>query len=231
MRTSIFNKFASLSESFEKDFKILWSLPEKRRNALIPWVIKIQKVRTSGKKDVEREKAIKEIGGIPNKILIGLQLLSYIYHEWNPTKDTPEKFLKDLSDLSLIPPKKVNEAKNFLLEFLSRIQREDLRRLEDIYSESIIPYYKGTYTLVDCRGIIKNPFGSTPDEDINKYVPKCVSVVPIIIIKLRTHGGHPDSLIFQCDEEDIKRMINHLKSALIDLKETQSFLKKGIGKK
>ncbi len=231
MRTSIFNNFASLDKSFEKDFKILWSLPEKQRNALIPWVIKIQKERTTGKKDGEREKAIKVIDGVSNNILIGLKLLGFIYHEWNPTQDTPENFLKDLGDLSLIPPKKVDEAKNFLLEFLSRIQHENLQRLENIFSQSIIPYYKGTYTVVDYRGIIKNPFGSTPEIDINKYVPKCASVVPVIIIKLRTHGDPPDSFIFQCNEKDVKSIIDQLKSTLIDLKETQSFLKKGIGKK
>jgi hypothetical protein len=224
MRTSIFNKFADLPKEFLEDFDILWKLPKEQRNSLIPNVSRIYKAETAGQTKLQRDKAVTEIGGDPTNLLKVLKLLNYIYREWNPIYDTPENFLKDLAELKLIPPDRAEDAKEFLLDFLSEIQRDNVRRLEKMYAISIIPVFEGVTAVVDFRAVVKQPFGTGLEDKIEDYKPKCLSFVPVIIIKISRDSGLPQTFEFQCEEAGIEMLIEFLQAALKDLKAAKSYL-------
>jgi hypothetical protein len=217
MRTNIFNKFAQLSKEFCEHIELLWELTSEQRKAIIPHVSLVYRTQTIGEKEAATEDAVKSIGGNAANILKLLTLLLYVYGEWNPIFDTPEDFVRDLRDLGLIPEDKAEAAGDFWIEFLSEVQSDNTRRLEKMYASSLLPSYKGCSTLVDFRAVIRNPYGSKPDEKIDDYQPRCVSYVPIVLIQIFRDAGEPRKVEFQCEESDLQLLIRTLEASLKDL--------------
>ena len=120
MRTRILKNFADLPKEFQEDFDSLWQLPEEQRFALIPRVFELSKAATSKESEELIGEIASEIGEDTPTLLRVVKLLNYISGLWNPLWDKPEAFLKDIAELKLIPPEKAEEAKKFLLAFLSK---------------------------------------------------------------------------------------------------------------
>lgn len=227
MRTSIFNKFADLEKEFSEDIKILWNLPEEQRVALIPKVDLLFKSRTSGDMKKIMDQAVSEIDGKTVELLRCLKLLHFIFREWNPISDTPDDFIKDLNELNLLPDKGIENAEGFLLDFFLQVQRDNDRRLQKLYANSILPSYIGCTTLVDFRAIIRNPYGSGLDDEVPSYKPSCAGFTPVIIAQIRTNSGNSSDLKFQLEEEDVQHLIDILTAALKDLDSAKKSLPGG----
>jgi hypothetical protein len=227
MRTSIFNKYADLPKEFREDLETLWSLPRKDRDALIPHVSAIYRTSTVGEKKVAMDKAVTGIGGNAAHLLRALKFLLYVHGEWNPVLDTPEGFIKDLAELRLIPSAKAKEAKEFFVDFLGEVQKDNQRRLEKMHASSVLASYVGCTTLVDFRAVIDKPYGTGLDDNLKNYNPTCVSFVPVILVKIRTDSGNPDCLAFQCQEDVLGSFIEELQAALKDLRAARKSLPGG----
>ena len=188
MRTSIFMNFANRPKEFREDFETLWSLPDEDRAALIPYVSQLSKAETTGEGKAITDKAVSEIGGQSAVLLRSLKLLEYISDEWNPSADTPENFLRDLTELGLVPSTK---ARKFLFDLLTEVERDNLRRLEKDYANALLPSYVGTYTVVDFRAVVQRPFGSGLQDKIEEYEPGILSFVPVVVVRIRRDSGDP----------------------------------------
>ncbi len=224
MRTSIFNNFANMPKEFREDFQILWDLPSEKRNKLISKVVEIYKTDISGEHQELLEKAVFEIEGNAPNLLRALKLLLFIYSAWNPIKDEPAEFLKDLIELQLLPSSEIDEASDFLLDFFTEIQKDNDRRLRKIYAGSMLPNYIGITTTVDLRAVIKNPYGSDkPNEDIESYKPECIDFVPVVLVKLRRSSGDPREFKFQLECDDLQLLIKSLKASLKDLESAKDY--------
>ena len=227
MRTGIFNSFADLPREFKEDFEGLWSLPEKQRSALVPYVSQLAKAETTG--DTKRiiDAAISQIGGDAPTVLRSLKVLNFISKQWDPINDTPEDFLRDLNELSLIPSEQVDEAKRFLLDLLAELQKDNTRRLQKSYANSLLPSFIGIEALIDFRAIIERPFGVGIDDTIETYEPRCVGFVPVILLALQCDSGDPSTLRFQCEPEDLHVLIENLQAALKELESAKASIPGG----
>ena len=227
MRSSIFNKFAGLPKEFQEDLSVLWKLPQQVRMGLIAHIPKIAKARTSGQKKIAMDEAVEELEGNSADVLKCLRLMGFIYEEWSPIYDTAASFLKDLADLYLIPEEKVEEAKDFLIEFLAEVEKDNKYRLEKMFASSLLPSLEQQTTLVDFRAVIRKPFGTGLKDDIEEYEPTCVGFTPVIIVRLRRDAGEPRSFAFQCEEDSLNMLIESLQAALMDLKAAEKCLPGG----
>jgi len=217
VRTAIFNKFASLSEDFRKDFDLLWEVPEEQREKLLPWVPQIYRTEVVGKEKMLLDKAVTETGGDASKLLRVLGLLLFIHGQWDPVKDRAEAFMRDLGDLGLLPENRQEEANKFLLEFLAAVEQDNQRRLEKMHAVSVLPNYLGASTLVDFRAVIAKPFGTGLADEIDEYQPTCISFVPVVLVQLRSSDDSNGEFVFQCEEDDLEMLIDQLESAKKDL--------------
>ena len=228
MRTSIFNSFADLPQEFKDNFITLWDLKEKQRSALIPFAAQLAKAETTSDTKRVTDKAITEIGGNAPDVLTALKLLYFISKQWNPINDTPENFIRDLSELSLIPTDRMDEAKRFLLDFFGELQKDNSRRLQKLYATRILPSFLGVETLIDFRAIIERPFGAGIDDRVEDYEPRCVGFVPVVILALQCDSGDPSTFEFQCEPEDLRLIMNRLEASLKELESAKSSLPGGI---
>jgi len=215
--------YSSLSESFKEDIEFLWGTPENENKAILPYLTEIFKTETEADHEIALDKAIKEIGGNTEENLRIIKLLLYIYKEWNPIQDTPSNFVKDLEDLHLIPVEKREQALAFLLEFFSIIEADNARRLKKVHAGMILPSYIGLHAIVDFRPVIKQPFGSTLNNRVENYNPECVDFIPIFIVQIE-RDAMPRTIEFQCEENDLDKMINALQAAKKDLETSKNSL-------
>jgi hypothetical protein len=218
MRTEIFNTFVNLSKETQEEFQILWKLSQDQRLALIPRVVEAYKAVTIGLQKEITEKAVTEIGGNTADLLRAMDTLLFIYQRWSPLLDERDPFLKDLSDLGLLPPDDLENATTFMIEFLKEVEKDNERRLKKIYAGSIIPTYTGCSTVVDYRVIVRNPYASrNPDEKIENYNPECIGFVPVVVIKIKRDSIDNTDFDFQAGEDELKILIDSLKAGLKEL--------------
>jgi len=217
MRTSIFTKYAKLRKEFKEDIQFLWTLPNDQRKAIIPFINELYKAETSSEWEIAVERALSEIEGSSEENLRMINILIYIYKEWNPTSDTPSNFLKDLDELHLIHEDKREDVESFLLEFFSIVESDNLRRLQKSYAGALLPSFIGIQSMVDFRPIFKNPYGSGIDYNIENYHPDFIDFIPIILVKIERDKSFPQKFEFQVEEKHIDIIINTLKAAKKDL--------------
>ena len=215
MRTRIFNSFADLPKEFIEDFNILWNLPENKRFSLIPHVINLRKTETTIDKKNLLDKIFTEIGENTPDILRVLKLLEFIYIQWDPTRDNPENFLRDINELELIPSNKADEGERFLLNFFNELKNDNKRRLQKIFSNSLLPSLESMITLIDFRAVIENPYRF--GDKIEDFEPKCIDFVPVIIVRFQRDISEPTNFEFQCKPDDIRYIISHLQATLKEL--------------
>ncbi len=217
MRTSIFMNYSRLSKSFKEDLEFLWNFPEMERRSILPYLTEIYKTETEADHEIALDKAIKEIGGNAEENLRIIKSLLYIYSSWNPVHDTPSNFVKDLEDLHLIPVDKREDALAFLLEFFSIVEADNARRLKKASAGMILPSFIGLHAIVDFRPIIKQPFGTTLNNRVENYNPECMDFIPIFIVQIERDTLQPETFEFQCEEDDLDKMINSLQAVKKDL--------------
>ncbi len=217
MRTSIFTKYAKLKNEFKEDIQFLWNLPNEQRKAIIPFIKELYKAETEVEWETAVERALSEIEGSSEENLRMINILIYIYREWNPISDTPSNFLKDLEELHLIPEEKKEDVKSYLLEFFSIVETDNLRRLQKIYAGALLPSFKAIQSIVDFRPIFKNPYGSNLDYNIENYHPNFIDFIPIILVKIERDNSFPQMFEFQVEEKHLDEIINILKAAKKDL--------------
>ncbi len=145
--------------------------------------------------------------------------MDYIASEWNPINDTPEAFVDDLKDMSLLPEETEAEASKFLLGFFSVIQQDNDRRLAAMYAASVVPGYSSISAVIDARPVFDKPFGSGRDDKVERHAPRFLGAVPVILLKIKLSRGDP--VAFQCTEKEFSRLIEVLRAAQVDLKETR----------
>ena len=227
MRTSIFNNFADLPKEFREDVQRLWQMPKQVRLKLISHAANVAKARTSNDRKLATDEATQGTKQSPADLLKVLKLLLYVYEAWNPIRDSPESFQKDLADLGLIPVKKKAECKLFLDNFLAQVAKDNTYRLEKMFAVSLLPSYQSCATLVDMRTVIRNPFGAGLKDKLAEYEPQCVGFVPVVLVKINRDSGDPPSFSFQCEEDALERMIEILQATLKDLQAAKGSLQEG----
>jgi hypothetical protein len=215
--------YASLPDRFKEDLTFLWDFPDNQRRAFLPYIANIYKTETPADRQIAIEKALKEIGGNADENLTIINLLLYIYSSWDPMRDIPSNFIRDLEDLHLLPVEKRDETLAFLLEFFSIIEADNTRRLKKIFAGTLLPSYVGIETIVDFRPIIKQPYDSIIDRKIEDYNPECVDFIPIILIKLERDLS-PKTFEFQCEEHEIDILIESLQAVKKDLEVSKNTL-------
>ena len=223
MRTRIFNKFTDLPPEFQEDFLILWNLSEDTRNALITYVSRIYKEKTTAGKKTIIDEAVSVINYEIPAILKTIKLLTYIYSTWNPFQDSSENFIKDIEELDLIPKEKAEEGKKFFEAFINEIKGDNTRRLQKMYAGSHLPNIEAIDTVTDFRAVFKNSYRL--GDDIGSYEPKFVDFTPIIIIKIYTDADESKNFTFQCEPDDIKYIIATLQSSLKDISAVKKILR------
>jgi len=164
------------------------------------------------------ERAVSDVAADEATILKVLNVLTYIASEWNPVNDTPQSLLDDMRKLSLLPEQKKEEAERFMLDFLSALQKDSLRRLKEMFANSVAPNYRSATAVVDFRPVIDRPFGVGLDDKLEDYRPRCVAWVPIALVQFRYTDGESRSVTFQCGERDLRRIIDILEAALRDMR-------------
>lgn len=227
MRSNIFKESANLTKDFREDFEVFWKLPAKQRKALIPHVSIISKARTTGDQQEALENAVTKIDGNSADVLRAIKILLFFYQNWNPIRDTPEAFFKDIGELNLVPSNKAEEAKIFFLDFLEEVEKQNSYRLEKIFASALLPKYLSCDTLIDYRAIIRNPYGFTEEKDIKTYEPRCVGFVPVVIVDIENDATERGSFQFQCEADSLQRLIDILNAALKDLQAAQSSMPEG----
>ncbi len=210
-----------------EDIAVLWKLPPEQRNALIPHVSRIFRTRQVGHHEMALDSAVSEVGGDARDLLKALKLLLHIHGEWNPYRDSAEDFLRDLADLKIIPDEKGEEAKLFLLDFLAAVEHDNRRRMEQSTAASMLPYLRGCDTLVDFRAVILHPFGTGLDDNVDEYEPRCVSLVPVVLVNIKCDSGDPESIQFQCEEDGLDLLIDAVRAAKKDLRAARLALSAG----
>jgi hypothetical protein len=233
MRTAIFNQFTDLPKEFRDDFRLLREeTTEEQRTALLSHIPGIYKTSTVGEEKITIDEAVSriaELGGDAASVLRVIKVLLFVYRQWNPVADKASDFLKDLKELGLLPEDDKSTS-DFLSEFLEIVQQDNRRRLEKFHASSLLPSYTGCATLVDLRAVIKKPFGTGLNDQIADYEPECLSFVPVILVKVRRDSGDPKSFDFQCEEFELRRMIDVLEGALKDLEAAKAALGSGEDK-
>ena len=224
MRTRILRDFPALPEEFLRDIETLWRLSDEQRSRLVPAAVRMLSAETNLQVDAIREETLAEIGGSQPDLLRSLNVLRYLGTRWNPYRDTPEGFVADLKSLLLLPPGKEDVATAFLLELFSAFQNDNLRRTTKWYANSLLPSYADCETLVDFRPVFDHAFGSLRDERIEDYRPDCIGWVPVILVKITRDSGQPTELEFQCEERDVRTIVDRLTAALRDLDSAKTFL-------
>lgn len=154
IRTDFLTKATGLTNEFSEHLAAVWGLTPDQRRALIPAVLEIQRTLTTGQTRAVKERLLVEWDGDQSACLKSLSVLDYIASEWNPVNDTPEAFVDDLRDLTLLPEKEEAEAGEFLLEFFSAIQQDNERRLASVFANSVVSAYTGMVTVVDVRPVL-----------------------------------------------------------------------------
>ncbi len=216
MRTNLFNKYASLTDEFRQDLDVLWSLPANQRDALIDPVIEMLGAQTKGESKQVLERAVADAGGDEGTLLKSLSVLRYFASQWNPARDTPDSFLDDVKKLSLVPSDKEGEVGGFLLTFLSALQKDNVRRMREVFASSAAPNYTVALPVVDFRPVFDAPFGTGLRDRIEDYRPNLVSWVPVVLVRIHTDEDNAE-VLFQCREAELRRLIETLQASLMEL--------------
>ncbi len=216
MRTTLFNKYASLSDDFRKDLDAVWSLPEEQRDALIEPVTELVRAQTKGEYKQVLERTVANVGGDEGTLLKSLNVLRYLAKQWNPARDTPEGFLEDIKKLSFVPSDKESEAGRFLLTFLSALQSDNVRRMREMFAHSSVPNFIVAAPIVDVRPVFDAPFGTGLGDRLEDYRPNLLSWVPVVLVKIDTDEDNAQ-ILFQCQEAPLRRLIETLQASLIEL--------------
>jgi len=225
-RTSIFSDFVTYKPKFREDFEAFLDLAPEQKCALIPFVLELLAAETTDETEKIRARIPGEIEGTLTELLSALNVLHFMATEWNAIRDTPEAFLKDLESVDLLKDDRRDEGRAFFAEFLKHLADDRKRRLDKLFAHSLLPSYGGMTTLIDLRAVFDNPYGQTDLETVSAYSPRCTNWVPVVLVKILRDRGTPTTFEFQCEESQVRRMIDHLTAALKDLKAAESELRK-----
>jgi len=230
MRSKIFTDSQKRKPQFKENLDLLWSLPQKRKMQFIPYIPLIVHTLTTVDSDRCIEKINEKLKGNTEENLKIISLLCDIYEQWHPAKDTPANFIKDMEELNLFPKTKSDEAKTFMLEFLSIIEQNNLKRLKDYFISRGLPQLSGYDYAVDFRPLIRQPFMFLDTKKLNEYNPKIVDFTPVIICQFKTNED--EEISFQCSPEILSDLILNLSAALkeVDAAKIAFSEKKGIKK-
>lgn len=99
-------------------------------------MLELLRAETTGESKRVLERAVASVGGDETILLKSLSVLRYLAGQWNPARDTPDTFLEDVKKLSLLPSDKEGEVGRFLLTFLSALQKDNVRRMREIFANS-----------------------------------------------------------------------------------------------
>jgi hypothetical protein len=174
------------------------------------------RAQTKGEYKQVLERTVADLGGDETTLLKSVNVLRYLASQWNPARDTPEGFLEDVKKLSLVPSQKESEANKFLLSFLSALQNDNVRRMRELFANSAAPNFIGAAPVVDFRPVFDAPFGTGLSDRIEDYHPNLISWVPVVLVKIGTDEDNAE-LLFQCQEAELRRLIEALQASLIDL--------------
>ena len=217
MRTSIFSEFTGLKDEFHRDLRTFWSLSPGRWTSLLHGAMRVLRADTKGEERKAIEETVADMEGNPVELLPSLNVLYYVCRQWNPVKDTPGAFLEDMRSLSLIPKDKEDEASRFIEEMLATLEKDKVRRLKKMYANSLLPAFIGANTLVDIRPVFDKPFGSDTDDKVDEYEPVIIDFAPVVLVKILRDSGLPQEVAFQCEERDVRNLIEQLTAALKEL--------------
>ena len=217
MRSAIFKSFADLPKEFTDDLRMLWSLSQEQREGLIPAALELLRADTSHDHDTALEQSVANLGGEEAELLKALKAVFFICRNWVPFEDTPEAFIADLKSLRLLPEEGQAASVSFLLELLSALQEDNVRRMQKRYADATLPSYVGMSAVVDIRPVFAQPFGTRGHTKVEYYTPDFIGWVPVILVNMQRDTGLATSFEFQCDEDGARRMVGFLQAALKDL--------------
>jgi len=217
MKSKLFRSFSNIDEAFKKDINVLWEIPAKERELLIPIIRRFMFAETNREVDSLREEATSSIDFDKSKLLIAIKMLRFLQQLWNPVIDQPSDVVQDIRDLGLLPSDGADIAEAFLIRFFEVVKQDSDERMKRSFASSCLPNYLSVDAVVDLRAVFRNPFGFGENEQIALYKPECIGFVPVAVIEIERDEDEPKKFRFQIEKSALKRFIDNLNATLNEI--------------
>lgn len=223
-RSSLFHSAGTLKKEFAEHLSYVWEFSVQQRKSFLKYFPAITRSVTKRDSRLAYERCVKAIGGDSQHTIKAIQVLEYIYSEWNPKQDTPTQMIADLQILEVLP-KKAKARKSalvFMRNFFAFLEKDSLRRIKLQTTSSILRNLLGLETLIDCRLATTSVF-DWRRESPNTYKPKIACSVPVALLSIKLSKGDP--IIFQCDREDLEMIVRKLQATVKEIKLAEKICK------
>jgi len=223
-QSRLFQDGASLSKDFHEHISFLWDLPRSKQAKLQKHLPKIVQASIEREFMILQQEAVNDIGGDATKVLKAISVLRFFASQWDPFRDSADEVFKDIERLDLLPEdsNKKEAAKNFLTKYLSFLEKDSKRRRKLSFAVRALPTLIGISAVIDYRVVVDSDFDWQKDSP-DKYLPSCQTMVPVIIVRIKRDEG--DSLIFQCEPEDLEMLMRQFQATLKEYHKSKSLVK------
>ena len=217
MKSNLFSKIdITRSEQFEKDMKVLMSLPSEVLNKLPEYCIEVWLARTEREEDKIADRTAEDLkvprARLDHALAISQLFIKHFLKDGDARDDDPANIVADLVEpLGFVPKERASDLSAFLLELKTLTQdrgEKNARRIR--YSSSSLPVLRSISTSVDLRVVFDTEY--TSDIDPKTFSPTCLGTIPIALIKLGFNEGPTGEVYFQADWQSLQMVMNHLQA-------------------
>jgi hypothetical protein len=232
MRSRLFSKSdPTRNEDFGKDLELL----SKQRTevlAALPTVALHSMSRTTASEKEEILEQFSQEVGIPASVLehcmdITQLFLRQFAHGGSAAEDSPKDLALDLSELYDF----VEESKDRLESFFEQVKMTAAEKGTRLIrgknmARAMLPNLSTINTAIDLRAVFAEAY--TSETDVDDYVPECLGVVPVAIVRIGLSRGQVEEVAMQLTEGTLSVLVKHLLSTQKQLEATKKQLNVGM---
>ena len=203
-------------ESFCKDIKTLLMVPEQAMRGFADDSARSWLAPSKKETQTVREEVAKKMEIPPAILDHGFDVAEFFIREFLDTgravDDTAESLVDDLMEGKLIS----FEDRNKMVVFIGTLKELVATKLNfDNLKKEIAQTGLQNLRLVDATVNYRAVFDKVfmVDSRIDEFQPKCIGVVPIVVVTLKLTKGPIEDISFQVDMRSLKILIDNLRAA------------------
>ncbi len=220
------------SESFSKDFKLLFELDAPILAKLPQYALEALEAPTRAETYNVHERAAEELG-VPQSRLNGpLSIVRFFLRESAPRgeaeSDSAQVLVDDLKELFGLPQDKTEAVRSMLEDIRTKARdKVQLAVLRRGHAEKSLPTLESVSIATDIRAIFDEVYEY--DKDVSHFAPKFMGTIPMGIIELTLADTRAPKVFFQVNKRTLQVLMDYLRALRkqIDIAEKHINTKKG----
>jgi hypothetical protein len=215
---SAFDVHSEANKEFLNHLKILMSATKEQREIVLKSVPDIQRAKIRSDRDKIVKNISQKTGLTITSIADIVNFISFFLRQIEDQglevrRDIPESWGDDLVYLGILDSELKEDFVDFMKALKNISDTEYIPLLRQRRAEiGVLPSLSSTSTTVELRGVFDTSYISgSPIED---YLPKAMSVVPVISVAISVDIGEPSRFVFQATPEELNLFIDDLRSTI-----------------